>query len=43
MGIRRSAAEYGSVIGDQALSVAGTAVGLTRPAGAIAAMGYEWC
>jgi len=38
MGIRRSAAEYGSVIGDQALSIAGTAVGLTRPAGAIAAM-----
>ena len=38
MGISRSAAEYGSAISDQQITVAGTAVGLTRPTGAIAAM-----
>jgi len=38
MGVRQSAAEYGSAISDQQITVAGTAVGLTRPTGAIAAM-----
>ena len=38
MGIRRSAAEYGSAISDQQLSVDGTARALTVPATAIAAM-----
>ena len=38
MGIRRAAAEYGSAISDQQITVAGTAIGLTRPAAAIAAM-----
>ena len=38
MGVRRSAAEYGSAIGDQQLTVAGTAVALTVPSGAVAAM-----
>lgn len=38
MGIRQSAAEYGSAISDQQVTVAGTAIGLTRPTGAIAAM-----
>ena len=35
MGIRQSAAEYGSALSDQQITVAGTAVGLTRPTGAI--------
>ena len=38
MGVRQSAAEYGSAISDQQITVAGTAVGLTRPTGANAAM-----
>jgi len=38
MGIRQSAAEYGSALSDQQVTVAGTAIGLTRPTGAIAAM-----
>jgi len=38
MGIRRSAAEYGSGISDQQLTVDGTARALTVPATAIAAM-----
>ena len=38
MGVRQSAAEYGSAISDQQITVAGTAVSLTRPSGAIAAM-----
>mgnify|MGYP003127075955 CR=1 FL=1 len=38
MGIRQSAAEYGSALSDQQITVAGTAVGLTRPTGAIAGM-----
>jgi len=39
MGIRRSAAEYGSSVGDEQLAVAGTAVALASvPATAIAAM-----
>ena len=40
MGIRRSASEYGSNVGDEPLAVAGTAVALASvPATAIAAMG----
>ena len=38
MGIRRAASEYGAVIGDQELTVAGTAIALTVPAGAVSAM-----
>ena len=38
MGVRQSAAEYRSAISDQQITVAGTAVALTRPTGAIAAM-----
>ena len=38
MSIRRTAAEYGSAIGDEQVEVAGTAVALTRPTGAVAAM-----
>jgi len=38
MGVRQSAAEYGAAISDQQITVAGTAVSLTRPSGAIAAM-----
>ena len=38
MGIRRAASEYGSVIGDQELVVAGTAIACTVPAGAVSAM-----
>ena len=39
MGVRRSAAEYGSSVGDEQLAVAGTAVALASvPATAIAAM-----
>jgi len=38
MGVRQSAAEYGSAISDEQVTVAGTAIGLTRPTGAIAAM-----
>jgi hypothetical protein len=38
MGVRQSAAEYGSALSDEQVTVAGTAIGLTRPTGAIAAM-----
>ena len=39
MGIRRSASEYGSSVGDEQLAVAGTAVALASvPATAVAAM-----
>ena len=38
MSIRRTAAEYGSASGDEQGAVAGTAVALTRPTGAVAAM-----
>ena len=39
MGIRRSASEYGSSVGDEQMAVAGTAVALASvPAPAIAAM-----
>ena len=39
MGIRRSAAEYGSSVGDEALAVSSTAVALASvPATAVAAM-----
>ena len=38
MGIRQSAAAYGSAHSDQQITVAGTPVGLTRPTGAIAGM-----
>ena len=38
MGIRKAASEYGSAIGDQALTVAGTAVACTVPATAVSAM-----
>ena len=38
MGISRAAAGYGKSISDQALTVSNTAVGLTVPAGAVAAM-----
>ena len=37
MSIRRTAAEYGAAIGDEQVAVAGTAVALTRPTGAVAA------
>ena len=38
MGIRRAASEYGSVVGDQELTVAGMAIGCTVPAGSVSAM-----
>ena len=38
MAIRRAASEYGTAISDEQVAVAGTAVSLTRPTGAIAAM-----
>ena len=38
MGIRGAAAEYGSAIGDQQLTVSGTAIALTVPTGAVTAM-----
>tara|TARA_R100000656_G_scaffold115857_1_gene88477 strand:- start:626 stop:919 length:294 start_codon:yes stop_codon:yes gene_type:complete len=38
MGISRAAADYGKSISDQALTVSSTAVGLTVPAGSVAAM-----
>ena len=38
MGIRRAASEYGSVVGDEELTVAGTAVACTVPTGAVSAM-----
>ena len=38
MGIRRSAAEYGSSVGDEAVTVSTVAIGITAAAGAIAAM-----
>ena len=38
MGIRLNASSYGSAISDEAVTVAGTAIQGTTPAGAIAAM-----
>jgi len=38
MGIRRSAAEYGSSVGDEAVTVSTVAIGITAASGAIAAM-----
>ena len=38
MSISRAASEYGILKGDQSLTVAGTAVSLTVPTGAVAAM-----
>ena len=38
MGIRRSAAEYGSALGDEQVAVSSTAIGITAAAGAVAAM-----
>ena len=38
MGIRRSAAEYGSSVGDEQVAVSSVAIGITRATGAIAAM-----
>jgi len=38
MGVRRSASEYGSVLGDEELTVAGTAVACTVATGAVSAM-----
>jgi hypothetical protein len=38
MSIRRAASEYGSVVGDQELTVADVAIGCTVPAGAVSAM-----
>ena len=38
MGIRRSASEYGSSVGDEQVAVSSGAIGITRATGAIAAM-----
>ena len=38
MGIRRSAAEYGSAVGDEQVAVSSVAIGITAASGAIAAM-----
>ena len=38
MAIRRAASEYGTAISDEQIAVADTAVALTRPTGAVAAM-----
>ena len=38
MGIRRSAAEYGSALGDEQVAVSSTAIGITAATGAVAAM-----
>ena len=38
MGIRRSASEYGSSVGDEQVAVSSVAIGITRATGAIAAM-----
>ena len=38
MGIRRSASEYGSAVGDEQVAVSNTAIGITAATGAVAAM-----
>ena len=38
MGIRRSASEYGSSVGDEQVTVSTVAIGITAESGAIAAM-----
>ena len=38
MGIRRSASEYGSSVGDEQVAVSSVAIGIPRATGAIAAM-----
>ena len=38
MGIRRAASEYGSSVGDEAVTVSTIAIGITAASGAIAAM-----
>ena len=38
MGIRRAASEYGSSVGDEAVTVSTVAIGITAASGAIAAM-----
>jgi len=38
MGIRRSASEYGSSVGDEQVAVSSVAIGITAASGAIAAM-----
>ena len=38
MGIRRSASEYGSSVGDEQVAVSSVAIGITRATGALAAM-----
>ncbi|MDP7219655.1 MAG: hypothetical protein QF565_09280 [Arenicellales bacterium] len=38
MGIRRSASEYGSAVGDEQVAVSNAAIGITAAAGAVAAM-----
>ena len=38
MGIRRSAAEYGSSVGDEQVTVSTVAIGITAASGAIAAL-----
>ena len=38
MGIRRSAAEYGSSVGDEQVTVSTVAIGITAASGAVAAM-----
>ena len=38
MGIRRSASEYGSAVGDEQVAVSSVAIGITAASGAIAAM-----
>jgi hypothetical protein len=38
MGIRRSASEYGSAVGDEQVVVSSTAIGITAATGAVAAM-----
>ena len=38
MGIRRAAAEYGSALGDEQVTVSTVAIGITAESGAVAAM-----
>jgi hypothetical protein len=38
MGIRRSASEYGSSVGDEQVAVSSVAIGITAASGAVAAM-----
>jgi len=38
MGIRRSASEYGSAVGDEQVAVSSVAIGITAASGAVAAM-----